>query len=89
MLEVLRKICKNYIIGEGGYGIVYKLEILGYLFLVVKKFKICLEFEWSFENELDIFGILKYRNLVKFKGFCFGFNVKFLFYDYLLGGNFD
>lgn len=89
MLEALRKIRKNHIIGEGGYGIVYKLEIPGYPPLAVKKLKICLESERSFENELDTLGTLKHRNLVKLKGFCSGPNVKLLFYDYLPGGNLD
>jgi len=89
MLAALRHIRKRDIIGEGGYGIVYKLQVNQHPTLAVKKLKTCLESERSFENELDTLGTVKHRNLVKLKGFCSAPNVKLLIYDFLPGGNLD
>ncbi|KAG0630232.1 hypothetical protein M758_1G163800 [Ceratodon purpureus] len=89
MLRALRLIRKQHIIGEGGFGVVYKLQVNEHPTLAVKKLKSCLESERSFENELDTLGTVKHRNLVKLKGFCSAPNVKLLIYDFLPGGNLD
>lgn len=89
VLQATRLIRKKHIIGEGGYGVVYKLQVNDYPPLAIKKLKTCLESERSFENELDTLGTVKHRNLVKLRGFCSSPSVKILVYDFLPGGNVD
>jgi serine/threonine protein kinase len=89
MLRAMRLIRKKHIIGEGGYGVVYKLEVQDHPPLAIKKLKTCLESARSFENELDTLGTVKHRNLVKLRGFCSSPSVKLLIYDFLPGGNLD
>lgn len=76
MLRAIRKLRKKHIVGEGGYGVVYKLEQKNKPIFAVKKLKECLESERGFENELDTLGTVKHRNLVKLRGFCTAPQVK-------------
>lgn len=55
----------------------------------MKKLKNCLEVVIDFENELEVFVELKYCNLVKFRGYCVLFILKFLIYDFILNGIVD
>ncbi|XP_024373025.1 receptor-like serine/threonine-protein kinase At1g78530 isoform X1 [Physcomitrium patens] len=89
MLRAVRLIRKKHIIGEGGYGVVYKLQVNDHPTLAIKKLKTCLESERSFENELSTLGTVKHRNLVRLRGFCSSPSVKLLIFDYLPGGNVD
>ncbi|KAG0618180.1 hypothetical protein M758_4G044200 [Ceratodon purpureus] len=89
ILRAMRLIRKKHIIGEGGYGVVYKLELKDHPPMAIKKLKACLESARSFENELDTLGTVKHRNLVKLRGFCSSPSVKLLIYDFLPGGNLD
>eukprot|EP00249_Psilotum_nudum_P015572 c25399_g1_i1 orf=65-1879(+) len=86
LLKNIGRIRQKHIIGEGGYGVVYKLVLNDSTILAVKKLKQCLESIRLFEAELETLGAIKHRNLVKLYGYCVSTTVKLLIYEYLPNG---
>lgn len=89
MLQAVRKLRKRDIVGEGGYGVVYKTVLKDGRVFAVKKLKNCLEAAIDFENELEALAELKHRNLVKLRGYCVSPTSKFLIYDFIPNGTVD
>ncbi|KAG0625375.1 hypothetical protein M758_2G049900 [Ceratodon purpureus] len=89
VLRAVRKLQKKDIVGEGGYGVVYKMVLGDKRVYAVKKLKDCLEAALGFENELETLGELKHRNLVKLRGYCVAPTAKLLFYDFIPNGTMD
>lgn len=89
ILRCIGKLRSKHVIGEGGYGVVYKLHLRDDTQLAVKKLKQCLESVRGFESELETLGTIKHRNLVRLRGFCTAENVKLLIYDFVPNGNLD
>lgn len=81
---------EEHIIGCGGFGTVYKLEMDdGNVFALKKIVKLNEGFDRFFERELEILGSIKHRFLVNLRGYCNSPTSKLLIYDYLSGGSLD
>lgn len=89
LLKQIGKLEQKDVIGEGGYGVVYKLTLNNSDVFAVKKLKQCLESVRGFEAELETLGSIKHRNLVKLKGYCTSPTVKLLIYEFLPNGNLE
>ncbi|CAN6180525.1 unnamed protein product [Urochloa humidicola] len=80
----------KYIIGSGGYGIVYKAHLQGGRLVAVKKIHPTEE-EISdgkrFFGEIEVLTKIRHRSIVKLYGFCSHPRYKFLVYDYIERGN--
>ncbi|XP_039161453.1 MDIS1-interacting receptor like kinase 2-like isoform X1 [Eucalyptus grandis] len=82
----------KYYVGEGAYGIVYKVEISEGQTVAVKKISPSLEDDEiidliSFEREIQALTNLRHRNIVKFHGFCSHVKQCFLVYEYMERGS--
>jgi serine/threonine protein kinase len=89
MLRAVRRITKKDVIGEGGFGRVYKITLKDNSTFAVKKLKSCLEAARGFENELETLGEIKHCNLVKLRGYCVSPLTKLLIYDFVPNGTLD
>lgn len=61
----------NTVIGQGGFGTVYKAELGDGLIAAVKRMnKVSEQAENDFCREIELLDKLHHRNLVALKGFC-------------------
>lgn len=80
----------KYIVGAGGYGNVYKVELQDGQQIAVKKLHPIEEGafdEKGFHNEIEVLTKIRHRNIVKLYGFCSHSQYKLLVYDYINGGS--
>ncbi|CAD5315068.1 unnamed protein product [Arabidopsis thaliana] len=78
----------NTVIGQGGFGTVYKAEFNDGLIAAVKKMnKVSEQAEQDFCREIGLLAKLHHRNLVALKGFCINKKERFLVYDYMKNGS--
>nr|QAS62473.1 LRR receptor-like kinase family protein [Sedum alfredii] len=90
IIKKLETLTGDHIIGSGGFGTVYKLEMDdGNVFAVKKIMKLNEGFDHFFKRELEILGSIKHRYLVNLRGYCNSPTSKLLIYDYLPGGSLD
>ncbi|MCO5607915.1 hypothetical protein L7F22_062117 [Adiantum nelumboides] len=89
LLKQIGKLERKDVIGEGGYGVVYKLLQKNSNVFAVKKLKHCLESVRGFEAELETLGSIKHRSLVKLMGYCTSSTVKLLIYEFLPNGTLE
>lgn len=90
---VLRKtetLRKQDIIGSGGYGTVYKLELDDQTRFAVKKLaRGGQDRERGFERELETLADIKHRNLCALRGYYSAPEINILIYDLMDNGNLD
>ncbi|XP_019174739.1 PREDICTED: LRR receptor-like serine/threonine-protein kinase FEI 1 isoform X1 [Ipomoea nil] len=90
IIRKLESLNEEHIIGSGGFGTVYKLEMDdGNVFALKRIVKINDGFDRFFERELEILGSIKHRHLVNLRGYCNSPTSKLLIYDFLPGGSLD
>ncbi|CAN7061944.1 unnamed protein product [Brassica rapa subsp. trilocularis] len=90
IIKKLEALNEEHIIGCGGFGTVYKLDMEdGNVFALKKIVKLNEGFDRFFERELEILGSIKHRYLVNLRGYCNSPTSKLLLYDYLPGGSLD
>ncbi|RWR96585.1 MDIS1-interacting receptor like kinase 2-like protein [Cinnamomum micranthum f. kanehirae] len=83
----------KYCIGEGGYGKVYKAELLTGQVLAIKKLYSFEEgdaaaaAQEAFRNEIQMLTEIRHRNIVRLHGFCFHMLHKFLIYEFIERGS--
>ncbi|OQU88704.1 hypothetical protein SORBI_3002G077400 [Sorghum bicolor] len=80
----------SYIIGEGGFGTVYKAQLQGGRLVAVKKLHPTEEGisdEKRFLSEIEVLTKIRHRSIVKLYGFCSHPRYQFLVYDYIERGN--
>ncbi|XP_047147362.1 LRR receptor-like serine/threonine-protein kinase FEI 1 [Vigna umbellata] len=90
IVEKLESLDEENILGSGGYGTVYRMEMNDRRLFAVKR--IDRSYEGSdqvFERELEILGSIKHTNLVNMRGYCRLPSSRFLIYDYLVLGSLD
>ncbi|KAG6469620.1 wall-associated receptor kinase 3-like [Zingiber officinale] len=79
---------KNRILGQGGYGIVYKGKIGDNLFVAIKKPKVLSERKKKeFWKEMLILSKVNHKNIVKLLGCCLDVEVPMLVYEFVPNGN--
>ncbi|GLJ24919.1 hypothetical protein SUGI_0476720 [Cryptomeria japonica] len=83
------------VIGEGGFGTVYRGTLSDGQQIAVKRIRNCTsEGDSEFKNEVEIINSIRHRNLVVLRGFCVASDdtdgrQRFLIYDYLANGSLD
>lgn len=85
-----RKATNNFstIIGQGGFGTVYKAEFSDGLIAAVKQMnKVSEQAEDEFCREIELLARLHHRHLVALRGFCIQKQERFLMYEYMQNGS--
>ncbi|EFJ18366.1 hypothetical protein SELMODRAFT_112967 [Selaginella moellendorffii] len=77
------------IIGEGGYGIVYKGAVSDGTMVACKYLTNKDQAEKEFLVEVETIGRVRHKNLVKLLGFCAEGDHRILVYEYVNNGNLD
>ncbi|KAG8368399.1 hypothetical protein BUALT_Bualt15G0041500 [Buddleja alternifolia] len=85
-----KKATNNFstVIGQGGFGIVYKAEFRDGLVAAVKRMsKVSEQAEDDFCRELELLARLHHRHLVALRGFCIERHERFLMYEFMANGS--
>ncbi|XP_026455876.1 probable receptor-like protein kinase At1g49730 isoform X1 [Papaver somniferum] len=78
----------NTIIGQGGFGTVYKAQFSdGFVVAVKWMDKVSEQAEDDFCREIELLGRLHHRHLVSLRGFCVDRRERFLMYEYMENGS--
>lgn len=78
------------IIGSGGFGTMYKLEMDNNNLFAVNKFEKCgVASNQIFKRLLEILGSIKHKNIVNLQCYYKSPSTKMLIYDFLLMGSLD
>ncbi|KAL3615137.1 hypothetical protein CASFOL_040798 [Castilleja foliolosa] len=76
------------IIGQGGFGVVYKGLLPNRTVVAVKRFKDpTFTGEMQFQTEVEMIGLALHRNLLRLYGFCMTPEEKLLVYPYMPNGS--
>ncbi|XP_073007004.1 probable receptor-like protein kinase At2g42960 isoform X1 [Typha latifolia] len=81
---------KENVIGEGGYGIVYRGRLINGTDVAVKKLLNNLgQAEKEFRVEVEAIGHVRHKNLVRLLGYCVEGIHRMLVYEYVNNGNLE
>ncbi|KAL8159116.1 hypothetical protein V2J09_000653 [Rumex salicifolius] len=81
---------KENIIGEGGYGIVYRGSLINGAPVAVKRILNNLgQAEKEFRVEVEAIGHVRHKNLVRLLGYCVEGTQRMLVYEYVNNGNLE
>ncbi|GFP87968.1 probable receptor-like protein kinase at5g18500 [Phtheirospermum japonicum] len=81
---------KEYVIGEGGYGVVYRGQLINGTPVAVKKLLNNLgQAEKEFRVEVEAIGHVRHKNLVRLLGYCIEGTHRMLVYEYVNNGNLE
>ncbi|KAK1258752.1 putative receptor-like protein kinase [Acorus gramineus] len=82
---------KDNVLGEGGYGVVYKGKLINGTEVAVKKLLNNLgQAEKEFRVEVEAIGHVRHKNLVRLLGYCVeGIHRRMLVYEYVNNGNLE
>lgn len=84
------RFCKDNIIGEGGYGVVYKGRLINGTEIAVKKLLNNMgQAEKEFRVEVEAIGHVRHKNLVRLLGYCVEGIHRMLVYEYINNGNLE
>ncbi|KAM1126720.1 hypothetical protein ACFX13_042649 [Malus domestica] len=90
ILEATNNFCKTNIIGDGGFGTVYKATLSDGKAVAVKKLN---EYKTQghreFMAEMETLGKVNHQNLVPLLGYCSLGEEKLLVYEYMVNGSLD
>ncbi|XP_015900160.3 probable receptor-like protein kinase At5g18500 [Ziziphus jujuba] len=85
-----KRFSKENIIGEGGYGIVYRGHLINGTPVAVKKLLNNLgQAEKEFRVEVEAIGHVRHKNLVRLLGYCIEGTNRLLVYEYVNNGNLE
>ncbi|KAL8506265.1 hypothetical protein ACS0TY_017222 [Phlomoides rotata] len=80
----------EFVIGEGGYGVVYKGRLVNGTEVAVKKLLNNLgQAEKEFRVEVEAIGHVRHKNLVRLLGYCIEGVHRMLVYEYVNNGNLE
>ncbi|KAL3631529.1 hypothetical protein CASFOL_024513 [Castilleja foliolosa] len=90
-LEIATKrFSAEYVIGEGGYGVVYRGRLVNGTDVAVKKLLNNLgQAEKEFRVEVEAIGHVRHKNLVRLLGYCMEGVQRMLVYEYVNNGNLE
>ncbi|KAG6523087.1 probable receptor-like protein kinase At2g42960 [Zingiber officinale] len=81
---------KENILGEGGYGVVYRGRLINGTDVAVKKLLNNLgQAEKEFQVEVEAIGHVRHKNLVRLLGYCIEGTHRMLVYEYVNNGNLE
>ncbi|XP_039032231.1 probable receptor-like protein kinase At5g18500 [Hibiscus syriacus] len=81
---------KENVIGEGGYGVVYRGNLINGTPVAVKKILNNLgQAEKEFRVEVEAIGHVRHKNLVRLLGYCIEGTHRMLVYEYVNNGNLE
>ncbi|XP_009353418.1 probable receptor-like protein kinase At5g18500 [Pyrus x bretschneideri] len=81
---------KENVIGEGGYGVVYRGNLINGSPVAVKKLLNNLgQAEKEFRVEVEAIGHVRHKNLVRLLGYCIEGTHRLLVYEYVNNGNLE
>ncbi|CAI0556904.1 unnamed protein product, partial [Linum tenue] len=86
----IKKATDNFttVIGEGGFGVVYKAQFSDGSVVAVKRMnKVSEQGEDEFCKEIELLARLHHRHLVALRGFCAEKHERFLVYEYMANGS--
>lgn len=76
------------ILGQGGFGVVYKGVLRNGTMVAVKRLKDPnFTGEVQFQTEVEMIGLALHRNLLRLYGFCMTSNERLLVYPYMPNGS--
>ncbi|XP_057437614.1 LRR receptor-like serine/threonine-protein kinase RPK2 [Lotus japonicus] len=90
VVTATRNFSIRYLIGTGGFGSTYKVELSPGFLVAIKRLSIG-RFQGiqQFETEIRTLGRIRHKNLVTLIGYYVGKVEMFLIYNYLSGGNLE
>ncbi|XP_071937682.1 probable receptor-like protein kinase At5g18500 isoform X1 [Coffea arabica] len=90
-LEVAtNRFSKENVIGEGGYGVVYRGRLINGSPVAVKKILNNIgQAEKEFRVEVEAIGHVRHKNLVRLLGYCIEGTHRLLVYEYVNNGNLE
>ncbi|KAJ8434802.1 hypothetical protein Cgig2_033752 [Carnegiea gigantea] len=81
---------KQNVIGEGGYGVVYRGELINGAQVAIKRLLNNLgQAEKEFRVEVEAIGHVRHKNLVRLLGYCIEGTHRLLVYEYVNNGNLE
>ncbi|KAI3971806.1 hypothetical protein MKW92_013434 [Papaver armeniacum] len=81
---------KDNVLGEGGYGVVYRGNLINGTPVAVKKLLNNLgQAEKEFRVEVEAIGHVRHKNLVRLLGYCVEGTHRILVYEYVNNGNLE
>eukprot|EP00249_Psilotum_nudum_P011615 c23277_g2_i1 orf=1014-2495(-) len=81
---------KQNVLGEGGYGIVYRGQLADGTMIAVKNLLNNLDqAEKEFRVEVETIGRVRHKNLVRLLGYCVEGTLRMLVYEYVDNGNLE
>ncbi|XP_052875136.1 leucine-rich repeat receptor protein kinase EMS1-like isoform X2 [Gossypium arboreum] len=90
ILEGTSHFCKTNVIGDGGFGTVYKAKLPSGKTVAVKKLSQAkTQGHREFIAEMETLGKVKHQNLVPLLGYCSLAEEKLLVYEYMINGSLD
>ena len=90
ILHATNNFCKTNIIGDGGFGTVYKATLSDGRIVAIKKLGASTtQGTREFLAEMETLGKVKHQNLVPLLGYCSFGDEKLLVYEYMVNGSLD
>ncbi|TYI29975.1 hypothetical protein ES332_A05G353100v1 [Gossypium tomentosum] len=90
MMEMTNGFAQQNLIGEGGFGCVYKGQLLGGKIVAVKQLKIGSgQGEREFQAEVEIISRVHHQHLVSLVGYCIANNHRLLIYEFVSNSNLE
>ncbi|TVU35637.1 hypothetical protein EJB05_17537 [Eragrostis curvula] len=84
------RFAKSNVLGEGGYGVVYKGQLVNGTEIAVKKILNNVgQAEKEFRVEVEAIGHVRHKNLVRLLGYCVEGIHRMLVYEYVNNGNLE
>ncbi|KAH1071401.1 hypothetical protein AAZX31_03G208900 [Glycine max] len=81
---------KENVLGEGGYGVVYRGQLINGTPVAVKKIlNNTGQAEKEFRVEVEAIGHVRHKNLVRLLGYCIEGTLRMLVYEYVNNGNLE